>query len=83
MQIGSKYANSTLKDASDELMEMYKHLEENRKIETSEFELFLFQLRICSLNIHVSVINHGYLDIVPICDALDRVIAESSMKQGC
>ena len=76
LQLAAQQMDLALTDAAHELFHMHEELKQKSdSMGIDEFDMFLFKLRICTLNLHVSVINHGYRDITAICDALDQLIS--------
>lgn len=84
LQLSAQYNDPTLKEAILEIVALYELMSkevESGNVNQNDLTQSIHKLNLCVLNIHISVINNNYKDLVPICDALGALVSNISAQE--
>lgn len=76
-QLSAKYDDKTLEGSISELFQIYNRMSaeyENEEARDEDIASAFSKLRLCVMNLHISVLRNGYIELSAICDYLGQLV---------
>lgn len=75
-QMGARYDDHTIKSSCAQLEDLYQYSIGTDPNNIEEKENILFKLKLCVLNLQISIVNSKYMDLNPICEFFSYLLKD-------